>query len=424
MYPPHHFGGYELVWRSAMRHLRDRGHEVEVLTTDLRTESREPDDPGVHRELRWAWGSGGFARLRPSRAPGDDAPQPPCARAPAERAAPRRRLVVVDGRAVAHDDRGRAPPRAAGRRIRARRLARLRTARGRLAAGCSAVARPWLAARRAPRRRARRRVELGDGGALGVRQRVAAAPGRGSRAGPRAHGGRALRDRPDLPRPRARARLGGGGSSTSAASTSARACTPRSRRSRTCPGGAAHRHRRLGRATRSARLRDAGGPPRRRRSGCDSRASSTASGCRPPTRPPTRWSSRSIWEEPWGLVPLEAMAIGRPVVATGRGGSARVPARRRELRAVPRRERRSACRRRPTAGERSRSARRPSARPGSRRPRATPRARSTRPSSASCARRRARRAYADLRGLAAPTRRPAHAASRSRDDGERRIPRS
>jgi glycosyltransferase involved in cell wall biosynthesis len=27
------------------------------------------------------------------------------------------------------------------------------------------------------------------------------------------------------------------------------------------------------------------------------------------------------WDEPWGLVPLEAMAIGRPVVATGTGGS-------------------------------------------------------------------------------------------------------
>jgi glycosyltransferase involved in cell wall biosynthesis len=27
------------------------------------------------------------------------------------------------------------------------------------------------------------------------------------------------------------------------------------------------------------------------------------------------------WEEPWGLVPLEAMAVGRPVVATGTGGS-------------------------------------------------------------------------------------------------------
>jgi glycosyltransferase involved in cell wall biosynthesis len=28
------------------------------------------------------------------------------------------------------------------------------------------------------------------------------------------------------------------------------------------------------------------------------------------------------WDEPWGLVPIEAMAHGVPVVATGRGGSA------------------------------------------------------------------------------------------------------
>jgi glycosyltransferase involved in cell wall biosynthesis len=28
-----------------------------------------------------------------------------------------------------------------------------------------------------------------------------------------------------------------------------------------------------------------------------------------------------VWEEPWGLVPLEAMGRGRPVLATGRGGS-------------------------------------------------------------------------------------------------------
>jgi glycosyltransferase involved in cell wall biosynthesis len=64
MYPPHHFGGYELVWRSAMEHLRAEGHQVRVLTTDLRTASALPDDPGVHRELRWYWRDHGFPRRR------------------------------------------------------------------------------------------------------------------------------------------------------------------------------------------------------------------------------------------------------------------------------------------------------------------------------------------------------------------------
>ena len=66
MYPPHHFGGYELVWRSAMEHLRSRGHEVSVLTTDLHTTTTEPDDGDVHRELRWPWRPGGFVPQRAS----------------------------------------------------------------------------------------------------------------------------------------------------------------------------------------------------------------------------------------------------------------------------------------------------------------------------------------------------------------------
>jgi glycogen(starch) synthase len=56
MYPPHHQGGYELVWRAAMRRARERGHEVRVICTD----HREPgvageSDPDVHRELEWYW---------------------------------------------------------------------------------------------------------------------------------------------------------------------------------------------------------------------------------------------------------------------------------------------------------------------------------------------------------------------------------
>jgi glycosyltransferase involved in cell wall biosynthesis len=63
MYPPHHFGGYELVWHSAVGHLRDRGHEVEVLTTDIRTAATESDPPWVHRDLRWHLREGEFERL-------------------------------------------------------------------------------------------------------------------------------------------------------------------------------------------------------------------------------------------------------------------------------------------------------------------------------------------------------------------------
>src|SRR4051812_18996778 len=33
LYPPHHFGGYEQVWRSAVQHLRAQGHDVRVLAT-------------------------------------------------------------------------------------------------------------------------------------------------------------------------------------------------------------------------------------------------------------------------------------------------------------------------------------------------------------------------------------------------------
>lgn len=60
MYPPHHFGGYELVWRSAVEHLREAGHEVHVLTTNVDTGTTEPDARDVFRELRWRLSEGSF----------------------------------------------------------------------------------------------------------------------------------------------------------------------------------------------------------------------------------------------------------------------------------------------------------------------------------------------------------------------------
>jgi glycosyltransferase involved in cell wall biosynthesis len=53
MYPPHSFGGYELMWRSAMLHLERHGHATRVLTTDVDTGTTEPDDRNVRRVLRW-----------------------------------------------------------------------------------------------------------------------------------------------------------------------------------------------------------------------------------------------------------------------------------------------------------------------------------------------------------------------------------
>ena len=55
-YPPHHYGGYEVSCRDVVDRLRARGHEVTVLTSDLRRHGVE--DPvgeradGVRRDLR------------------------------------------------------------------------------------------------------------------------------------------------------------------------------------------------------------------------------------------------------------------------------------------------------------------------------------------------------------------------------------
>ncbi|MEA2294542.1 MAG: glycogen synthase [Solirubrobacteraceae bacterium] len=65
MYPPHHLGGYELLWQAAVRALRGRGHEVRVLVSD----HREPgsgapeEDADVHRDLRWYWHAHDFPPL-------------------------------------------------------------------------------------------------------------------------------------------------------------------------------------------------------------------------------------------------------------------------------------------------------------------------------------------------------------------------
>lgn len=53
LYPPHYLGGYELICQGVMQAARERGHEVQVLVSDYRSPGIvEPDEPDVDRGLR------------------------------------------------------------------------------------------------------------------------------------------------------------------------------------------------------------------------------------------------------------------------------------------------------------------------------------------------------------------------------------
>ena len=59
MYPPHHLGGYELAAQDAVRRWRAYGHEVCVLTSDVRfSHATGTDEDGVMRDLAFYWRDG------------------------------------------------------------------------------------------------------------------------------------------------------------------------------------------------------------------------------------------------------------------------------------------------------------------------------------------------------------------------------
>jgi glycosyltransferase involved in cell wall biosynthesis len=65
MYPPHSLGGYEQTCRDAIHRWRSHGHQVEILTTTTRMPGVTGDlDPAVHRDLEWYWAD--HEILRPS----------------------------------------------------------------------------------------------------------------------------------------------------------------------------------------------------------------------------------------------------------------------------------------------------------------------------------------------------------------------
>ncbi|MFL5895593.1 MAG: glycosyltransferase family 4 protein [Thermoleophilaceae bacterium] len=63
MYPPHHLGGYEQDWAAGVHALRGAGHDVRVLVSDHREPGvAEPDEAGVFRDLRWYWSDHAFPK--------------------------------------------------------------------------------------------------------------------------------------------------------------------------------------------------------------------------------------------------------------------------------------------------------------------------------------------------------------------------
>jgi glycogen synthase len=72
-YPPHYLGGYEIIWQGAMEHMRREGHLARILTTDYRRPEvpleagpAAFEDPDVHRELDWYWREHQWRALGPA----------------------------------------------------------------------------------------------------------------------------------------------------------------------------------------------------------------------------------------------------------------------------------------------------------------------------------------------------------------------
>ncbi len=72
LYPPHHVGGYEVACRGVMERFAERGHDVLVLTSDVHLpgtdESGQVDNVEVRRHLRLWFDVDAFAPLRPGLA--------------------------------------------------------------------------------------------------------------------------------------------------------------------------------------------------------------------------------------------------------------------------------------------------------------------------------------------------------------------
>ncbi len=66
-YPPWSTGGYEVTWAGTVAALRESGHQIRVLTTvpDPSDRSAGPPDDAVHRDLLWYWRDNQFPPIGP-----------------------------------------------------------------------------------------------------------------------------------------------------------------------------------------------------------------------------------------------------------------------------------------------------------------------------------------------------------------------
>jgi glycogen synthase len=318
MYPPHHLGGYELMWHSAVRHLRAHGHELRILTTDYRSAAPDPtipEDPEVRRDLRWYWRDHRFPRLSAS-----------------ERLALERHNARVLERELGDFE----PEVVSWWAMGGMSLSLIESVRRRGLPAVGIVIDDWMvygprvdawlrsARRLGPLARLRERrtgiptaVQLGTAGEwvfVSERTRAAAlAAGRRLARSSIAHGGvDGRRFRPALAAPwRWRLLCLGRIDRRKGVETAIRALAELPQARLTVAGRGDEDHLRSLRGL-AIELGVAG----------------RVSFERPDRESvPATYAAADavlfpvVWEEPWGLVPLEAMASGRPVIATGAGGS-------------------------------------------------------------------------------------------------------
>ncbi len=285
MYPPHHLGGYELVWQGAVEDLRARGHEVAVLTTDHRRPGvPDTEQEGVQRALRWWWRDFGFPRYgrrarRAVETHNAEVLDAALARSPDVVAwwsmggmslslVERVRLAGLPAAGFVHDDWMLYGPRVDA---------------GRGAVDLAAAAR-WVFVSEATRRRALEHHDLPDTAVAhsGIDHRWVGAA--------------------EPPRPwRWRLLYVGRVDDRKGVATAVEALD-------LLPGEATLTVVGAGDVPEHPRVVHAGPHDRGELPAFYAQADAVL--------------FPVLWEEPWGLVPLEAMALGRPVVATGRGGSA------------------------------------------------------------------------------------------------------